>query len=175
MEQQRKAAPVQLPPILIIDHLSRSDGRRLFEESNTEEFSKKATTRREAQGQCSKHHAGHWQAAAAAAAAVWKGLTDEERDNLEQKAKITGSVKERSIYQYVIIMLHLHWQYTSIDVILAETRRLSCYPCSSFSNPTKVQALDKLKIPRFIFFMVSVVKPISWNMEGMLSSLLRFV
>lgn len=96
IDQQRKAASVQLPPILIIDHPSRSDGRRLFEESNTEEFSKQATARREEQGQCSKHHAGHWQAVAAAA---WKGLTDEERDNIEQKAKITGSVEEGSIYE----------------------------------------------------------------------------
>jgi len=106
MDQKRKAAPVQLPPILIIDHPSRSDGRRLFEESNTEEFSKQATARREAQGQCSKHHAGHWQAVAAAA---WKELTDEERDNLEQKAKVTGSVigtaEEGSIYEYVVLML----------------------------------------------------------------------
>jgi len=104
MGQQRKAASVQLPPILVIDHASRSEGRRLFEESNTEDFSKQATARREAQGQCSKHHAGHWQAVASAA---WKALTDEERDNLEQKAKATGFVNEGSIYEYVVILLHL--------------------------------------------------------------------
>jgi len=67
------------------------------------------------------------------------------------------------------------FQYISINVSLAETRRLSGYPCSSFSNPTWVQALDRLEIPRFIFSMVSVVKPISWNLEGMSSSLLRYV
>jgi len=60
-------------------------------------------------------------------------------------------------------------------VILAETRRLSGYPCSSFSNPTQAQALDRLEIPRFIFSMVSVVNPISWNLEGMSLSLLQYV
>ena len=117
MEHQRKIAPstaaVQLPPILIIDHPSRSDGRRLFEELNTEEFSKEATVRREAQSQSTKHHAGHWQAVAAAA---WKALTDEERDDWGQKAKMAGSVKgnadsQENIYEYIMptVCLPIHF------------------------------------------------------------------
>jgi hypothetical protein len=105
MEQQRKAAAstapaVQLPPILIIDHPSHSPGR-LFEEL-TEEFSTQATARREAHGQSSKHHPGHWQAVVAAA---WKELTDNERDNWEQKAMMAGLSVVGNIYEYVFLIL----------------------------------------------------------------------
>lgn len=167
MEQQRNAstAPaVQLPPILIIDHQSRSPGRRLFEELNTEEFSTQATACREAHGQSSKHHAGHWQAIATAA---WKALTDDEQDDWEQKATMARSSVVGNIYEYVVLILCSVF----LIFVIVETRRLSVCPCSSFLSPTLAQALDRSEMPHFIFSMVSVVNLMSWNLEGTPSSL----
>jgi hypothetical protein len=70
--------------MLLFTEPPRTTARKLFDEEHSTKFSEEASKRREALGQSSQHHAGHWQSIASSA---WKDLSDEEREHWEERAR----------------------------------------------------------------------------------------
>ncbi|KDR78507.1 hypothetical protein GALMADRAFT_209001 [Galerina marginata CBS 339.88] len=83
--------PPPLPVLVLQEPSTTITGRKLFEQSNTATFSDEATQRRIALGQSSQTHAGHWQAIASAA---WKALSDEKKEEWEEKSRLANGAKD---------------------------------------------------------------------------------